>query len=187
MIILDVEATALNDFTLAPLDHQPELLELYAVKYNERLEGKGEVLQFKCKPRAGTIPEAITKITGITWDDVKDAKGFPGHYRMLCDFFLGERVVVAHNAPYDLGVLRWELTRMGKEFVFPWPPRQICTVELTQHLRQKDGSQKFFKLTELYLYLFNKELKQEHRAGSDTIALVAIVRELRKRGLWPKD
>lgn len=182
MILLDFETTSLHDFTLAPLDHQPEILEAYLVKLDASAKKVIGELEFMCKPRNPVIPEEVTKITGLRWEDVKDKKGFPFYLPKLVDFFLGETTMVGHNLAYDHGVLKWELIRMGKEFAFPWPHRQLCTVEISQHWKQK-----FFKLGDLYEYLFGKRPSEKlHRAKADTHVLLACVREMMKRDLWPK-
>jgi DNA polymerase III epsilon subunit-like protein len=178
MILLDVEATGLIPSVMAPLAQHPHLMELFALKLDDAtLEERG-TLSFQCRPPI-SIPAEVTKITSLTDADLKEQAPFAAHYWALINFFLGEKMVVAHNAPYDLGVLAAELGRLDKLKNFPWPPVHVCTVELTQHLTGK-----YLKLTELYEHLLGRPLAQTHRADADVRALEEVVRALWAQGMW---
>lgn len=73
------------------------------------------------------------RIHGITPDQVKDAPVFADLWPSVLDF-VGEDTVVAHNASFDLGVIREACTASG----LPWPTmRYACTLLLarkTYHL-----------------------------------------------------
>ncbi len=63
------------------------------------------------------IPEKITQLTGISYETVKDA---PLSEEAVRDFlkFADGRVLVAHNADFDIGFLRAECKKYGIEYNF---------------------------------------------------------------------
>lgn len=86
MIAIDTETTGLLKPDACDIGLQPELIEIYACKFN----WSGEVLsEFKSyvKPTL-PIPEFITEITHITNEMVEDAPAFYQIYNDLVDFFL---------------------------------------------------------------------------------------------------
>lgn len=61
----------------------------------------------------GSIPESATAIHGITDLDVSQAPFF-GELAEELDGLLADRVLVAHNAPFDEAFLRAEFSRLGR-------------------------------------------------------------------------
>ena len=64
------------------------------------------------------VSEATIRITGITDDDLVDKPGFedPSIVDAFLDF-IGDAVLVAHNAKFDRGFLNMELQLCGKEII----------------------------------------------------------------------
>ena len=91
VVVLDTETTGL-DFK------KSELIEIAAV----RLRGRQVVDRFQtfCKPKCGSIPDEITKLTSITNGDVVDAPTAVEAVRKLRDFVDGQPII-AHNATFD--------------------------------------------------------------------------------------
>jgi len=176
MIVWDTETTGLIEKGAVPLVKQPHIVEFAGVKlYDETLEPYGD-LEFMCKPPI-PLSEKITEITGLTDDDLKDCKPFAAYYKKLVDFFFGERVIVAHNLSYDVGMLSLELRRLDRLVKFPWPPEHKCTMELT-----KDIKGKWMKQGVLYKHYMGYDPEQEHRAMADVNQLVEVVRKMRDDG-----
>lgn len=101
-IVIDVETTGLSKET----DY---LLEVAAVRYRD---GK-EVDSFSSLINPGVnIPKASTKIHGITDGKVRNA---PPIEKALPEYldFLGESLLVAHNASFDIGFLEVWSRRIG--------------------------------------------------------------------------
>jgi len=78
-----------------------------------RFDGRGVISRFNVLIDPGIpMPSEVTKINGIT-----DAmlKGKPAAAAVLPDFlrFVGDSVLVAHNAPFDLSFVNEELARVG--------------------------------------------------------------------------
>lgn len=166
MIVLDTETTGLLKPGAADIGMQPYITELYACKITPDFEFIGEI-ETLIKPPI-PIGEDTIKITGITNEMVADAPSFIQLYDQLADFFLGETIMVAHNAPFDAGVLAWELTRYGLEFKFPWPKRHICTVEASMPIKGKR-----LKLSKLHELATGRPHDDgAHRAKDDVMALV---------------
>lgn len=177
MIIFDTETTGLVKPDGTPLDQQPEIIEFAAVRVNQDLEIVDSI-EFYCKPDILPLPSIITKITGITTDQVANEKPFIAYYKQLCEFFVGTKELVAHNCKFDVSLLKFALERIDKVCQFPWPPKHTCTVEATYHIKNRR-----LKLTQLYQHAFGKELPQKHRAMSDVTDLLEVVKWLREQKL----
>lgn len=78
--------------------------------------------------------------------------------------------MIAHNLWFDLNMLVNDLRRIGAEFRFPYPPKQVCTVEAYQHVRGRRE-----KMTEMYERIMGEPLAQTHRALDDARALQRCV------------
>lgn len=177
MILLDTETTNLTAPEAAPLDQQPHIMEFAAIKLDDKSLLEKDRLDFLCNPRVLIPPESV-KITGI--NDAMVAKRPPlvTFFGQLVEFFLGERIVIAHNLAFDIGVMKYEFMRLGRLTAFPYPPIQICTVEKTINLK---GHR--LALGDLHLFLTGKPHSDAHRAMPDVEALVRVVRELKKKGM----
>ena len=166
MIILDSETTGLLKPTLAESSQQPFITELYCCKVTNDFKLIDE-FNHLIKPPI-PIPEIITKITGIDDAMLAGKPSFVEIYDELCDFFLGEDILVAHNASFDVGVIHWELFRLDKEKQFPWPKNHICTVEKSFGIKNRR-----LKLSQLHEMATGKShIEGAHRAKEDVMALV---------------
>lgn len=176
-IVMDTETTGLPNSEGAPLDSQPRIIEFAAIKLDDELNEISR-LEFICNPMC-QLSDIITKITGLRNSDVDDKLPFTNYYQQLCDFFLGCDKLVAHNATFDVSLLRFELQRMGKLCNFPWPSVHICTIEKTMHYH---GYR--LNLGKLHKKLTGEEhVNGAHRAMPDVEALVRCVKVLCKEEL----
>lgn len=115
------------------------------------------------------VSAEITKITGITNDQLK---GKPQFRQVLGDIeeaFARADQLIAHNAPFDVALLTYELQRCARTG-FPWPKTTICTVQEYSFLWGRRP-----KLTELYERVIGRPLVQTHRALDDVLALCEIL------------
>ncbi len=177
IIILDTETTGLLGPKALPIKEQPSLIEIGLIKLDRETLEEVDELSSLIDPRV-PLPAVITKITGLRDRVLKCAPTFPSLYQRLVDFFLGARMLIAHNLPFDRGLLAGELFRIGKMLEFPWPPDQICTAEQTEHLKGH-----LLKQDVLYKIVTGEEAHQTHRAGEDVRQLAEIVRWMRGEGL----
>lgn len=174
MIIFDTETTGLLKASIVDLDKQPKIIEFAAIKLDDKTLEEVDRIEFLVHPQE-TLPKEIIKITGLTDEKLKDAKTFEHHYEKLTDFFLGERILIAHNVSFDMGMLKNDLARIGRLTQFPYPPRQICTVVQTFQIK---GYR--LNLSKLHIHLFGEDFKEAHRAMHDVEALTKCVKELIK-------
>lgn len=173
MIAFDFETTGLTLHPSAPITKQPRAIEFGGVLMNE----KGEVLEeasILINPQQ-SLTEEITKITGLTDADLKDAPIFSQVLPQLCRLFGEASVVMAHNLPFDKSILRGELARIDCHD-FPWPSTEICTVQLYADVWGRNP-----RLVELYQHVMGVPLAQTHRALDDVKAMVDIIK---KEKLW---
>lgn len=93
------------DFETTGLDHTKNVvIEIGAIKLDKNLR---DYASFNTKVklhRDEELPELITKITGITPESLEHAMPAAPAFSLLRDF-IGEDIIVAHNAPFDLGFL----------------------------------------------------------------------------------
>lgn len=172
-IIIDTETTGLLEAEGNPLENQPYIIEVYAMRISDNYKPECHFHSLVKPPKP--LPEHITKITRIREQDLKAAPVFAAVYRPLAELFLGCHTTVAHNATFDLGVLYNELKRIDKHCRFPFTPVVYCTVEQSMHLR---GYR--LKLQELYEMATGKpEIPEAHRAENDVMALLECYKWLR--------
>jgi len=173
MIFFDTETTGLIRNLALHLSKQPHIIEIGAVTNVIDIDAEySQLINPGIK-----LPEIITKITGLTDEDLKDAPTFAEAWEKLNGFFYGYDTLVAHNMPFDKSMMKFELRRMDVEWPDSWPNKFIDTVQLARPLYKG----KFMKLNALYEDLIGP-VKQAHRALDDAKMLrdvyLAIVRKL---------
>jgi DNA polymerase-3 subunit epsilon len=106
--LADVPFVALDLETTGARAGISKITEIGAV----RIEGFREVKHFSTLVNPlRPIPPVITRITGITQEMVADAPRIEDVIPELLEFLRGA-VIVAHNAPFDVGFLNYELRRL---------------------------------------------------------------------------
>lgn len=167
LLTIDWETTGLPLHPDAKDSVQPRGIEFAAVLSDET----GEVLDsdtILINPHQKLDPK-ITKITGITDDDLKDAPSFPDVAETINDYFERADALVAHNLPFDYTITRLEAWRAGLLETWSWPAINICTV---QEFAEDWGKRP--RLVDLYAHFMGKPLQQTHRALDDVEALVSV-------------
>lgn len=172
-LIYDTETTGLLKPGIADLASQPKIIEFALVELDDDYNEVG-AWSWLINP-GEPITDEITKITGLTNNDLVGKPSFIQVLPEIEDVFLGAHRLMAHNLPFDLGMLTNELKRVGREYAFPYPPNQLCTVQLASELIFGRRA----RMTELYEKTLGKKLEQTHRALDDVRALVEIVRAQR--------
>lgn len=178
MLVFDTETTGLVEPTATPLDKQPYIIEFGAIKLDSKTLKEVGRLSFLVKPPI-PLQAKITEITGLRDKDLEKAMPFARHVMEVSNFFLGEDTIVAHNCPFDMSLLKFELMRLDRQFRFPWPPNQICTAEISMGINKG----KRMRLLEMYKWATGKVLDQKHRAIDDVEALIEVIKKLRKENL----
>lgn len=172
-LVFDTETTGLLKPDVADLDKQPKIIEFALCELDRgyNVTAKHSWLINPGEP----ITEEITKITGLTDDDLRDKPSFIEVLPEIARVFKRGDRVVAHNSPFDHGMLVNELKRIGLDHRFPYPQEWVCTVQLAQELIYGRRA----RMIELYKDTMGRELHQTHRALDDVMALVEILRERR--------
>ena len=135
MVVFDIETTGLSNRTC-------KIIEIGAVKIKE---GKiTEKFNIFVDPEV-EIPEEITKLTSITNDDVK---GAPKEREALEQFldFVGDRLLIAHNANFDIGFIRVAAERQE----MPFNNSYLDTLGLSKYLDPELKNHKLDTIVEHY-------------------------------------
>lgn len=108
-VVFDIESTGLYKDTC-------KIIEIGAVKVQNGaiVDRWSTFVNPQCK-----IPKNITELTSITDSMVKDAKTFPEQIDEFVEFCRGS-VMVAHNANFDMGFMKEESKRCGRNFDLPY-------------------------------------------------------------------
>lgn len=139
----------------------------------------GEVIdEFSCfvNPEKH-IPQRVTEVTNITDEMVKDAEIIEQVFPKILDF-IQDSVLVAHNAPFDMGFLKQNAKNLGYEFDYTY----LDTLSLAKDLFPDYKKYKLGKIAE------NLGIKVEvaHRALDDVDTTVKVFNVmldmLKKRG-----
>ncbi len=163
-IVFDLETTGLSHQTC-------KITEIGAVrvKDGEILETYNTFVNPECP-----IPEEVSKLTSITDEMVADARTIR---EVLPEFmnFIGDRLLIAHNADFDTGFIRAAANDQGIPFENPY----MDTLALSRYLNPEMKAHKLDMLAKRYgLGDFN-----HHRACDDAhmLALIffAMVEQLR--------
>ncbi|MBA4542920.1 3'-5' exonuclease [Thermoactinomyces daqus] len=170
-VVYDVETTGLDY-------KSDQVIEIAAVKLDKRLNEIGKFHTLVALNDGITLSDHIKEITGINEVDLKS--GMLEQLALQClDGFIGDSIVVAHNAQFDLGFL----SRYHKHIPVE---RFICTRSMAI-LADPEGKASLGNLVERY----GIEHGRLHQAMNDVEAEVELFRilkeELRKKGLHEKD
>src|SRR4051794_12875490 len=172
---------ALRDITFCVVDLETTggsaeggsmITEIGAVKVRA-----GEVLgefQTLVNPRT-EIPAFIAVLTGITNGMVADSPPIESALPAFLEFAQG-CVLVAHNAPFDVGFLKYFAEQQGR----PWPRFEVLdTAKLARRVITRDDAPNC-KLSSLAV-AFGSATTPNHRALSDARATVDVLHGLIER------
>jgi len=164
--IIDTETTGLLMHPRAKKALQPRCIEFGAVVINEAGE-QLETLSLLINPQQKLEP-IITKITGLTDQDLADKPVFADVAEDISKLIGGCDVVIAHNLPFDKGVLDREFNLLACGVA--WPAIQFCTVQENVPVY---GYR--IKLKDLFREVTGQVWTQKHRALDDCMALAEVV------------
>ncbi|MBE6579991.1 MAG: PolC-type DNA polymerase III [Ruminococcaceae bacterium] len=161
-VVFDIETTGLSNRSCG-------ITEIGAVKVKN-----GAVLE-----RYGTfvnpempIPADVSELTGITDDMVKDARPIA---EVLPEFFafVGDRLLIAHNADFDIGFIRVAAKKCG----LPFENAYLDTLALSRYLNTDLKTHKLDVLANYFgLGDFN-----HHRAKDDAEMLAMIYFKMQEK------
>lgn len=148
-VFLDLETTGINNQT-------DKIIEIAAVSRTK--DGRRDIFHHLVNPGI-PIPPHITRLTGIDTEMVKEAHTFDTLREQLINF-LDNKIIVAHNASFDVSFLQ---SALG----FPLNNKSLDTIELAKILYYKLSS---YSLQYLVRF-FGQNNNPSHRALDDTLAL----------------
>jgi DNA polymerase-3 subunit epsilon len=125
-----------------------------------RFDAKGIAARFNVLINPGvSMPSEVTKINGIT-DDM--LRGQPASSVVLPDFlrFIGDSVLIAHNAPFDISFINEELARIGL------PLLKNRVIDTRIFAKETFPNLPKYALQELAVR-FSIDVKDAHRAEDD--------------------
>lgn len=177
ILVFDWETTGLRLHPEADPLKQPRAIEFGGAMLHASSARLIEEFSFLIDP-GESISEEITKITGLTNADLAGQPSFEDMLPKLRNIFARADLCIAHNLPFDKGILVGELARLGLTLGerFIWPRKELCTVGV---YREQWGRNP--RLIEVYKHVTGKEYAQTHRGLDDVRALVEIVQTDR---LW---
>ncbi len=157
-VVFDLETTGLSCY----FDH---IIEFGAVKIRDNMEiGRKQMF---IKPPI-PIPPFICNKTNITNEMVKDAQSFAECADEILDF-IGNAVLVAHNATFDYYWLNEELRRIGRK---PLTNAVIDTLDLSRAVLKERRAYRLGNISRYYHVPYDEEVA--HRADYDADALNGV-------------
>ena len=127
------------------------------------------------------IPPFITQLTGISNTMVRTAPKFSEIASEFLDF-IGDSVLVAHNAHFDIRFLNHEISRIYSDYRVANP--YLCTVQLSRKLLPHIENHRLNTVADYY----SISLKNHHRADEDAHAtaqiFVNLLSELHQHGIF---
>lgn len=168
-VVFDIETTGLS-----VTDNK--IIELAGIKMRDGQEiGRFETFVNPHEP----IPYNIQQLTNITDDMVRDAPELEPKLKEFIEF-VGDAVLVAHNARFDVGFIQHSCKQLGLP---PVENPALDTLELARFLHPTMKNHRLNTLAALY----KVSLENHHRAIDDTIALggilVGLLKETQARGI----
>lgn len=113
------------------------------------------------------IPAFIAELTGISDEMVKNA---PQFHEVADEFleFIGDAVLVAHNAPFDIRFINHEIGKIFDGYRLGNP--HLCTVQLSRKLLPNIENHRLHTVADFY----SITIENRHRAGDDALATAKI-------------
>ncbi|MBQ1260488.1 MAG: PolC-type DNA polymerase III [Clostridia bacterium] len=162
MVVFDIETTGLSS-------HNNKIIEIGAVKIKggKVIDSMDIFVDPECP-----IPPEITELTSISEDMVK---GAPREREALDIFFefAGDRMLIAHNANFDVGFIRVAAERQGREFKNTY----LDTLGLSRYVNPELSAHKLDIIAKHY----GLEEFHHHRASDDAAVLAEIFFVMQKR------
>lgn len=159
LIVLDIESTGV-------WVEKDKIIEIALIKYTP--DGGKETFYKRVNPQI-TIPDIVTRLTGISNQDVKNEPKFTQIARDLM-IFIGDADMGGFNIErFDLPLLEREFSEVG--ITFEWKNRKIYDAQKVFHLNEKRD------LSAAYQFYCGKELIGAHSAMADSQAVYDILEQ----------
>jgi DNA polymerase III subunit epsilon len=190
-LFFDTETTGLPKSWKAPvsdLGNWPHIVQIAWALFDD----SGTQIAFRdhiIKPEGFVIPESATAIHGISTEKaLKDGRPAAEVLKEFSGAVLGAARLVAHNLDFDEKMVRVELLRQGMPDILQEPSssvKKICTMKSSTGYCKIPGpyGDKWPKLSELHIKLFEVDFEDQHNAASDVLCCAKCFFELRRRAV----
>ncbi len=189
IFVFDTETTGFMDKkNINDLSKQPYIVQFAWILWeldDEFNYKEIERINLMVKPPM-SIPYNSSQVHHIYDIDVKNAENFEKNLDKIMNFINEPDMIVWHNVEYDESMLRLELRRLEKEYLYK-PKQIICTMNESIEfckLPKKNENSAWFKrpkLWELYKILFQEFFIWAHDAMVDVEATNKAFVELNKK------
>lgn len=126
---------------------------------------------------------------GIT-NEISSTQGIPFHLiaEELSSYLKQISLIIAHNAHFDISVIKSELYRIGLTSIIDEIAAKevVCSMKHTKMLVKARNNYGFKdpSLAELYSFATNKNIENQHNSKYDVINLHEIVKTLYDKNMW---
>lgn len=196
-LFFDTETTGLT-YKNKPDTHpkQPMAVQL-GIKIDEANRKERGALNYLIKTEGWEVSQGAYEATGIN-NEIADSfgVGLITACEMFFDMIDVADVVVAHNAAYDIVVMR-RMTQVwseytGEAYFDPFEGKTlICTmmasIDIVKAEPKRKGQWKWPRLEECVKFFFNEELEGAHDALVDVRACARVYYELLDMGVFSGD
>lgn len=185
-VVLDTETSGLFNFSRsAEAEGQPRLASAAFVFLDQNYCIEKEYHVF-VRPDGWRMPAEATEKNGITQDMlVTNGVSILNVLRAWNNLLDQGVTFVAHNADFDLKVMRAELRRAGLPDRFD-ETEAFCTMKASTPICRIPGKRgvKWPKLIEAYQYFFNETFENQHEALADARACARVFKRLTEIGVY---
>ena len=185
-IVYNVNNSVLSDNEYVVFDLETTGLSTrhdYIIEFGAVIMYKGTVKETKdffIKPPVD-ISDFTKRLTHISQEDVDKARTFKECKDEILDF-IGDRVLVAHNASFDYGFLNAELERIGEK---PLTNPVVDTLDLARSLFKNKRNFRLGTICHAYNVAYDEEVA--HRANYDADVLAQMfnlmIKDCQKQGV----
>ncbi|MBU1855216.1 MAG: 3'-5' exonuclease [Nanoarchaeota archaeon] len=183
-LFFDTETTGLPQFYELPvsmLENWPRMVQIAWIIFDEQgieLNKESHII----KPEGYTIPEEVAKIHRITTERaIREGKDLKEILEQFSNAVKSSDLVIAHNMRFDEKIVGAEFIRKNVSNSLE-EKEKFCTMLSSTNFCQipSEYGNKWPKLTELHLKLFNEEFADEHDARADVTACARCFFEMKK-------
>lgn len=173
-LVFDTETSGLIENPARRLEVQPEIIAFascFIIPSEDSIYGD---YYKEFKPRK-PIGADITKITGLTNEQLNKCDYIDSHLEHLINLLENAPVIIGQNVRFDMSMIELECQRYGKSIAWP------TAIDLVQHAIHIEGYR--LKLGDLYMKLFGRTFADAHRADVDCQMTARCAIEMWKRGM----
>ena len=175
---IDTETTSFLYPFNVPINRQPRIIEICICFFDDEEEIEEDSYFTQLVNPGFAISKTIQKVTGLTPNILQQAPPWKIISSEVKKRIESADRLVAHNLYFDLSMIQLEERRLENDEL-KIPTSLFCTNEYSEHFFGKR-----LKMSELYVYLTDKEVpKKIHRAQKDVELLVEVYKAMKEMGL----